>query len=348
MKRLSTLMPACLLLGFGLTTGCIVLEQSRSIDELMRIGKCKDKDTCQRLIQSAKNTIAAFKTPNTAMQFADRAVAHTTLDHRKEAASDFEKVVELNLKDDPAPYEKVKYAFMSEHWVEERAYAEGWEYIARKSYAKAVSTFGSIKKSALHLPGFDVGYALALCENGQCAKGVEVLEEAIRKSPEHYATHLTRTTEIRSRAEYRDIVHQRSDNSRMAQSGPTTKRDYLELVGPCANLTKYLTTQTTLKQLPGVYKKEASTGNAPPGIGTYVQISALADGYFLIVEGTGSSPDQRPVNEKLSFAGFVQLLMRPSKCACITSLKAHFFTQNRRLLSSRYALFDDRLSRSAE
>jgi hypothetical protein len=36
--------------------------------------------------------------------------------------------------------------------------------------------------------------------------------------------------------------------------------------------------------------------------------------------------------------------MRPSKCARITSLKVHFYKQNRRLLSSRYALFDGRLS----
>ena len=38
------------------------------------------------------------------------------------------------------------------------------------------------------------------------------------------------------------------------------------------------------------------------------------------------------------------LLMRPSKCARITSLKVHFYRQNRRLLSSDYALFDGRLS----
>ena len=37
--------------------------------------------------------------------------------------------------------------------------------------------------------------------------------------------------------------------------------------------------------------------------------------------------------------------MRPSKCARITSLKVHFKRQNGRLLSTRYALFDDRLSK---
>ncbi len=36
--------------------------------------------------------------------------------------------------------------------------------------------------------------------------------------------------------------------------------------------------------------------------------------------------------------------MRPSKCVRITSLKVHFYRQHRRLLSSRYALFDGRLS----
>ncbi len=38
--------------------------------------------------------------------------------------------------------------------------------------------------------------------------------------------------------------------------------------------------------------------------------------------------------------------MRPSKCAPITSLKVHFYRQHRRLLSSRYALFDGPLNKS--
>ena len=38
--------------------------------------------------------------------------------------------------------------------------------------------------------------------------------------------------------------------------------------------------------------------------------------------------------------------MRPSKCVHITSLKVHFYGQNRRLLISRYALFDDRLNKT--
>lgn len=39
------------------------------------------------------------------------------------------------------------------------------------------------------------------------------------------------------------------------------------------------------------------------------------------------------------------LLMRPSKCARIPSMKVHFYRQNAQLLRSRYALFDDRLSK---
>ncbi|MBA5876077.1 MAG: hypothetical protein GDA66_16225, partial [Nitrospira sp. CR1.2] len=171
MKGLSNFKSACLLLGLGLTVGCTALEQSRSIDELMRIGKCKDKDTCQRLIQSAKNTIAAIKTPTTAEHFSDLAIAHTTLDHRKAALEAFEKIVELNLRDDPTLYEKVKYAFMSEHWVHETAYAAGWEYIARRSYAKAISSFESINKSAFHSAGLDIGYAMALCEKCPVCRG---------------------------------------------------------------------------------------------------------------------------------------------------------------------------------
>ncbi|MBA5870053.1 MAG: hypothetical protein GDA68_08665 [Nitrospira sp. CR2.1] len=326
MKGLSNFKSACLLLGLGLTVGCTALEQSRSIDELMRIGKCKDKDTCQRLIQSAKNTIAAIKTPTTAEHFSDLAIAHTTLDHRKAALEAFEKIVELNLRDDPTLYEKVKYAFMSEHWVHETAYAAGWEYIARRSYAKAISSFESINKSAFHSAGLDIGYAMALCENAQCAEAVRVLEVAIQNSPEYYAAHLRRTTNIRSRLEYRNNIEQQSDNPRLAKNVPTppsnhlsygatgnkaeklsSESAYLELVGACENLTDYLKGQNNLKDLPGVYKKEAINASTLPATGTYLQVTALAKGYFLIVEGVGSSPSQQPVNGKISFAGFVPL-----------------------------------------
>jgi hypothetical protein len=79
------------------------------------------------------------------------------------------------------------------------------------------------------------------------------------------------------------------------------------LEGTCQNLIKHLKGQSDLSELAGVYKKDAHENDTRTGSDAFVQITALPNGYYLLVEGTGSTPDERPINGKASFVGFLPL-----------------------------------------